>query len=259
MLRVSRVDVLRHNAVLHFQSDDLLLGQQLMGVVDSSRLDRGLSIALTVAAVALAAAVVAREFRAQGGSGGASPGIEPAFFASWQEFYSAGRSDRPTAAALELVEFSDLECPACKLFHEKTLPAVRSRLGDSLRVTYVHFPLRTHRFAVLAASAVECAELQGKFHPLVDVLFAQQDSLGLKSWVKCAADAGIKDTVTFAKCHQKGVPALVDSGRALAARLQLRATPTIVLNGWKIGEPSEEEVLRVATELRAGRRPYNLR
>ncbi len=69
------------------------------------------------------------------------------------------------AADLLLVEYSDLECPFCKRFHE-TMTQVMKEYGDTGKVAWVyrHFPLDSiHSKARHEAEATECAgELGGK-------------------------------------------------------------------------------------------------
>ena len=79
-------------------------------------------------------------------------------------------------AEVFIVEFSDLECPYCKSFHE-TLKQIIEAYGESGKVAWVyrHFPLTTiHPKAFKEAEATECAaELGGelKFWEYTDRLF----------------------------------------------------------------------------------------
>jgi hypothetical protein len=104
------------------------------------------TVIVTVAAVAVAASVVHREF---GGKG--------------------------------RVSFSDFECPYCRTF-QSSLDSVRHDRGNAISFVFVHFPLPMHRFARPAARAAECANTLGKFDAFQRVLFGKQDSLGLKPW-----------------------------------------------------------------------------
>lgn len=138
-----------------------------------------------------------------------------------------------------LVEFSDLQCPACKAFQ----PAVKQlaeQNPDDLAIVYRHFPLRQiHKNADRAARFAEAAGLQGKFWEFHDQLFAEQsawsdesdptdrflgyaESLGLdREKLRTDADgAAAKDAVT------------ADSKSASAAGVS--ATPTFYLNGKKL-------------------------
>ncbi|OGE83974.1 MAG: hypothetical protein A3B23_04050 [Candidatus Colwellbacteria bacterium RIFCSPLOWO2_01_FULL_48_10] len=79
-------------------------------------------------------------------------------------------------APVQIIEFSDTECPYCKVFH-KTMNRIFAEYGESGRVVwaYRHFPLTNiHPKAPKEAEATECAaELGGnvKFWEYLDRLF----------------------------------------------------------------------------------------
>lgn len=72
-----------------------------------------------------------------------------------------------------LVEYSDLQCPACASFH----PVVKQLMEDfeeDIRFEYRHFPLPIHPYAQQAAVAAEAAGQQDKFFEYHDLLFENQ-------------------------------------------------------------------------------------
>ena len=78
-------------------------------------------------------------------------------------------------APVKIVEFSDLECPFCKSFHN-TMHQVMDVYGKDGRVAWVyrHLPLSIHPKALPEAEASECAaELGGneKFWKYIDRFF----------------------------------------------------------------------------------------
>ncbi len=89
-----------------------------------------------------------------------------------------GRMDAPVA----LVEYSDLECPFCKQFHNVTLDPIMTPYLDAGSVSWVyrHFPLNRHPKAPKEAEASECAaELGGgndMFWKFADKVFATTNS-----------------------------------------------------------------------------------
>jgi protein-disulfide isomerase len=75
---------------------------------------------------------------------------------------------------------------------------------------------------------------------MVDVIFAKQDSFGLKSWKSYAIEAGVSDTATFSRCTEAvESPELVSRGSALATDMGLLATPTVIVNGWRLALPPQ--------------------
>jgi protein-disulfide isomerase len=149
-------------------------------------------------------------------------------------------------APIQIVELADFECPACAAFYG-VLKRTKARYGDSLAVTYVHFPLNYHRFAKPAAFAAECAKQQGRFERMHDLLFELQDSLGLKPFASFASDAGVEDSTSFAACMaepDKLIPK-IEAGLALGERVGLAGTPTVIVNGWKLPlVPNADELER---------------
>ncbi|MBI4120994.1 MAG: thioredoxin domain-containing protein [Parcubacteria group bacterium] len=110
-------------------------------------------------------------------------------------------------APVVIVEYSDLECPFCKDFHE-TMKLVMKEYGDERKVAWIfrHAPLtQLHAKALPEAKAAECAaELGGtvKFWEYVDRVFTvtpSNDGLDLATLPDLAEDVDLprKD---FEKC-----------------------------------------------------------
>ena len=161
----------------------------------------------------------------------------------------------PAAAPVQVIELADFECPGCRAFYH-AWSAAKTRFGDSIALTYVHFPLSYHQFALLSATAVECANEQGRFADMYAVLFSQHDSIGTKSMEMFARDAHVTDSITFRTCLSRPdtLPA-VWRGLALGKALSLRATPTILVNGLQLGRPpSEGELIAIIQRELAGKR-----
>ena len=81
----------------------------------------------------------------------------------------------PTAK-LELVEFGDFECPVCSDFNAMTEPDLRTQYVNTgkVRFRFIDFPLNMHRNTVNASNAAACADEQGKFWEMHDLLFETQ-------------------------------------------------------------------------------------
>lgn len=130
-------------------------------------------------------------------------------------------------AAITIVEFSDLECPFCKRFHE-TMQQVVDNYGDNVKWVYRHFPLTSlHRNAFKEAEATECAgELGGNegFWAYTDRLFKitpSNDGLDLAQLPQIAQDVGINRSA-FESC--------LNSGRH-AEKVQAHADQAIATGG----------------------------
>jgi len=128
---------------------------------------------------------------------------------------------------------------------------------QEVSLVFVHFPLPGHRFARQAARAVECADARGRFAELVSLLYSQQDSIGMKSWGAYAHDVGIPDTASFRSCAlDPATIKRIDAGRAFGAKIQVTATPTVLVNGWRYGRaPDENELERIVQTMLKGGSP----
>lgn len=79
-------------------------------------------------------------------------------------------------AKVVIAEFSDFQCPFCKRWSDQNLARIRERLGDDVAFAFLHFPLtQIHPNAGNASLAATCAEDQGKFWEMHDMLFARQN------------------------------------------------------------------------------------
>jgi protein-disulfide isomerase len=83
----------------------------------------------------------------------------------------------PADAPVTLVEYGDFQCPHCRAAHFY-LKNVLATMGDDLRFVFRHMPLtQVHPMAQPAAEAAEAAGAQGKFWPMHDLIYENQDLL----------------------------------------------------------------------------------
>jgi len=113
-------------------------------------------------------------------------------------------------APVTIVEYSDLECPFCKRFHE-TMQQVKAEYGDKITWVYRHFPLdQLHSKARAEAVAAECAnELGGNdaFWKYTDRFFEltpSNDQTNIETVLpQIAKEIGL-DESKFASCLTSG-------------------------------------------------------
>ena len=139
----------------------------------------------------------------------------------------------PKTAPIEMVEFSDFQCPFCQRANP-TVEQVLKTYGDKIHFVYRHYPLPSHPNARPAAEAAACADEQGRFWQFHDELFASPGRLSNDDLKQHAVAAGL-DATRFNACfdsHQfkseidkdikegneagvSGTPAFFINGRAL--------------------------------------------
>lgn len=112
-------------------------------------------------------------------------------------------------ARILLVEYSDLECPFCKRFHDTANQIIKEYDGKVAWV-YRHFPIDSlHSKADKEAEAIECAgELGGNdvFWKFADKIFEvtpSNNGLNLEDLPKLAGEVGL-DTSKFKSCLDSG-------------------------------------------------------
>ncbi len=197
------------------------------------------AIILTVCAVLLTGA---RLKRSLGQDDHDDPGprrIPPA-----AELVVGGQTMGPSNAKVTIVEFGDFQCPFCARL-EGVLGALRRRHPDGIRIVYRHFPLESiHPHARTAALASECAAAQGRFEPYHDLLFRNQDSIGVVSWATFAERAGVTDLSAFRTClENERYDAAVKRDVTLARQLDIRGTPTLIIGRELLeGVPTVEQL-----------------
>lgn len=149
-------------------------------------------------------------------------------------------------AVVRVVEYGDLQCPACKVAHDAVTKALLATYGKQIRFEFKHFPLRSiHRFAMDAAQAAECAADQGKFWDYLDIAYAKQEDLSKEALYDWAKDLKLNDDL-FTRCLRSGIKkdtVLADYAEGLALKVQ--GTPTYFVDG-KI--TPARELLQVVAE-----------
>ena len=137
----------------------------------------------------------------------------------------------PSNAPVDLVIFSDFQCPWCSRI-APDLEKVANQFKEDLRVTYRHFPLSSiHPHAQAAAESSVCAAEQGEFWTWHDALFDKQSEIGSLDYNQLAETLKL-DTQAFASCLESADPGQqVRADAAAAKKLGISSTPSLFVNG----------------------------
>jgi protein-disulfide isomerase len=137
----------------------------------------------------------------------------------------------PPDAPVTLVEYGDYECPFCGAAYA-IVKAIQERLGDQLCFVFRNFPLtEAHPHAEDAAEAAEAASGQGKFWPMHDMLYENQDALEPEDLVQYARSLRL-DLPRFVKELSEHVWAeRVREDFRSGVRSGVNGTPTFFING----------------------------
>lgn len=156
--------------------------------------------------------------------------------------YDGGWIKGSESAKAILVEYSDFQCPACRLY-EPMLKQLEQDFGNELKIIYRHFPLaQIHKNALGAALASEAAGLQGKFWEMHDLLFANQDAWkdltdAKRLFKSYAKTIGLDIPKFSADMESSAVLNSVKESYSSGVKLGLQGTPSFFLSGSKIDNP----------------------
>ncbi len=159
----------------------------------------------------------------------------------------------PEAAPVQIVEFSDFQCPYCSRAAE-AVHKIKEKYGDRVHFTFRQFPLPMHQNARGAAEAALAANAQGKFWEFHDLLFKNQqqlDSTGLETQAKQAGlnVAQFKKAITDHQFAPK-----VDADVKLGEQVSVQGTPTMFINGARVADPTSFDAIaqQIETALKGG-------
>lgn len=139
----------------------------------------------------------------------------------------------PAEAPVTIVMFSDFQCPYCSR-GDATLMALREAYDGKLRIVFKNSPLPFHPYARPAAVAAVCAAAQGKFWPMHDRLFANQQALDDEALARYAKGAGV-NLKKWKTCLDGDTPGeVLARDQKLAESLGVSGTPTFFINGHKL-------------------------
>ena len=144
-----------------------------------------------------------------------------------------------TDAAVTIVEFGDLECPACKAAQPNITKLMEAE--PKAKLIFQNYPLEAiHKWSFLGAKYVDCVgrESNDAVWKFISTVYEHQGEITpdtaeamLKGYVK---DAGA-DTAAVAACVAKPeTEKRVRESEALGTKLGVTSTPTFFINGRKV-------------------------
>ncbi len=139
-------------------------------------------------------------------------------------------------AKLTLVEYSDFQCPYCKIY-QSYIKDVLNKYGKDILLVYRNYPLiQAHEHAQIAAQAAGAAGLQNKFWEMHDMLFDKQGEWehapnAEDLFVSYAATLGLDVNKFKADFASPAVLDKIKSDVASGDKSYVQATPSFFLNG----------------------------
>jgi protein-disulfide isomerase len=150
-----------------------------------------------------------------------------------------GPSRGPKEAPVTIVEFGDLQCPACKAAQ----PAIEALIAaePNARFVFQNFPLEMHNWAAKGAAYADCvghASNEAFWKFIAKTYETQADITAENAGEKLTAladGAGVKGADITACAATPATKAHVDASLALGKEVNVTGTPTLFINGRTIG------------------------
>ena len=157
------------------------------------------------------------------------------------------------SAEVTLVEYGDFECPHCGRAYG-VVKQVQAHFGDRLRFVYRHFPLREiHPQAEAAAETSEFAAARHRFWEMHDLLFENQQALGLPLMAESAEALGLSAAELREALAGGQYASKVQADFLGGVRSGVNGTPTFFIDGERHEGSYELAGLVSAIELRVSR------
>ncbi len=144
------------------------------------------------------------------------------------------------SAKVTIVEFSDFQCPSCKVA-QPVLEAILAKYPTEVKLVYRHFPLPSHEFGFISAEAAEAAGLQGKFWEMHAKLFEISPDLSRDQLIQAAKDLKLDIAKFTSDIDSDSVRQKVLTDQADGNALSVNATPTFFVNGTRFVGSSDLE------------------
>jgi protein-disulfide isomerase len=162
----------------------------------------------------------------------------------------------PKDAPVTIVEFGDLQCPACKAA-QPTIEALAAL--PNVRFVFQNFPLEMHNWAAKGAAYADCigrASNDAFWKFVAKTYETQSDVTAENADEKLTAIAdgvGVKGSEIAACAVKVETKARVDTSLALGKSVDVSGTPTLFINGRKIGslDPHYSDVYKSLVEFAA--------
>lgn len=154
-----------------------------------------------------------------------------------------GPSRGPKDAPVTIVEFGDLQCPACKAAQ----PAIEGLIAaePNARFVFQNFPLEMHNWAAKGAAYADCVAQASNdaFWKFIAKTYETQSDITAENadqkLTALADGAGVKGADIAACASQPATKARVDASIALGKSVNVNGTPTLFINGRTIGNVSQ--------------------
>lgn len=163
-----------------------------------------------------------------------------------------GPARGPKDAKVMIVEFGDLQCPACKAAQPTIEELVAAE--PNARFVFQNFPLEIHNWAAKGAAYSDCVGRASNdaFWKFISKTYEQQTNITAENvdekLTAIANDSGVKGDEIAACAVKPDTKARVDGSIMLGRQVEVTGTPTLFINGRRVGN-FEHQLLDVYKKL----------
>lgn len=177
-------------------------------------------------------------------------------FENTQRLSALERQEGDPFAKIKMIEFSDFQCPYCKLFHEKLMPEIRKEFIDTGIATLEYYPMVfLGPDSINASKGAICAQDQNQFWFYHDLLFHIQTPDHNNGTYDRSSLFNLADYIytqdknfnlsEFENCYDSGeVEVYLTQLEKQATEYGIQSTPTLVIEGVAIRGVQDISVYR---------------
>jgi len=134
-------------------------------------------------------------------------------------------------AAVTLVEYGDYQCPYCGEAYP-IVKRLQELLGNHLRFVFRNFPIaELHPNAIGAAVTAEFAAAHGRFWPVHDAIYENQERLGLPLYEELMSGQGLSPDELRAALESGAYEERIRNDFQGGVRSGVNGTPSFFING----------------------------
>lgn len=156
-------------------------------------------------------------------------------------------SQGPEDAPVTVLEYVSLTCPHCARFHEDVYPTLKRDYVDTGKIRLELREVYFDRVGLWAAMLARCGG-EDRYFGFVDMLLTQQEEWSrsenlLAEFQRMGRVGGLTDAqVEACVSDEAGQRALVEQFQEYREDPLLTGTPTLVVNGAKVDNPTEDRL-----------------
>ncbi|MCL2326017.1 MAG: DsbA family protein [Proteobacteria bacterium] len=137
------------------------------------------------------------------------------------------------SAPVEVVIFSDFQCPYCRLSAGVMHDLLTAR-PETVTIVFKHMPLNRHPLAYPAALVSAYAQTKGQFWPVHDMLFEEQKGLSRTRIIEILVSLGGSENEVLDEKGNHALASVIEADLAEAKLANVQGTPTVFVNGAEV-------------------------